>query len=220
MNKKSIIKLLTVVIILNISFLFLSACIDTEANLKEGIYAEYVVVDTDAEVDEIVKNLKDFLVSRGFKKFSVKRQDEFGIRIELPETDRAIDILDNICDAAWLSMRLDNGEVIITGDDIAGAYAGCSNNVWTVMLKLTEEGDVKFADATGRHMGETLNTYVIYGENYEMLVSAATINEAITNGVCYISGYFDQQRAEDLADMIMLGKIGARLELQIMDKIV
>lgn len=232
-KKSSIIKLCIIGVVLIIG-LVLSFCpikfglkdfnsfsgnIKLGLDLKGGIYAEYVAIDDDTEdidarMDGTVTSIQSLLVNKGFAEAVVMRQGTSGIRVEVPDVDDPADILEILGEPAELEFRLSNGTVILTGDDVENASAGYYDNQWVVSLKLTSEGAVKFGDATSNHVGETIDTYVIYGEDDEQLISSATVNEAITGGQAIISGNFDQESAEDLANQIMSGTFGVTLELQ------
>ncbi|MCH5164550.1 MAG: protein translocase subunit SecD [Clostridiales bacterium] len=237
-KKSSIIKLCVIGVVLIIG-LVLSFCpfqiglkdfnsfsgnIKLGLDLKGGIYAEYVAIDDDTEdidarMDGTVTSIQTLLVSKGYSEALVMRQGSAGIRVEVPDVDDPADILEILGEPAKLEFRLDDGTVILTGDDVVSASAGYYQSDWVVSLKLNSQGSVKFADATSNHVGETINTYVIYGENNEQLVSAATVNEAITGGQAIISGSFTQETAENLANQIMSGTFGVTLQLQKCDPI-
>ncbi len=234
MKKKSSIIKLCIIGVLLIIGLVLSFCpiqlglkdfnsfsgnIKLGLDLKGGIYAEYVAIDDDTEdidtrMDGTVTSIQSLLVNKGYSEALVMRQGSAGIRVEVPDVDDPADILEILGEPAELEFRLSDGTVILTGDDVKSAAAGYYDSQWVVSLSLTSSGTTKFGEATSNHVGETINTYVIYGEDDEQLISSATVNEAITGGQALISGSFDQQSAEDLANQIMSGTFGVTLQLQ------
>lgn len=234
MKKKSSIIKLCIIGVLLIIGLVLSFCpiqlglkdfnsfsgnIKLGLDLKGGIYAEYVAIDDDTEdidtrMDGTVTSIQSLLVNKGYSEALVMRQGSAGIRVEVPDVDDPADILEILGEPAELEFRLSDGTVILTGDDVKSAVAGYYDSQWVVSLSLTSSGTTKFGEATSNHVGETINTYVIYGEDDEQLISSATVNEAITGGQALISGSFDQQSAEDLANQIMSGTFGVTLQLQ------
>ena len=108
-----------------------------------------------------------------------------------------------------------DGEVVLNGTDVKSAQAGSiqdnmtKNNEFIVSLSMTPEGTTKFADATTKAYaaGETIAIY--YDGN---IVSAPSVNAAITDGQAQITGNFTYEEAERLASTIRIG--GLKLELE------
>ena len=237
MKKKSAIIKLSIIGVVLIIGLILSFCpfeiglkdfksfsgnIKLGLDLKGGIYAEYVAVDEntediDSRMDGTVDSIQSLLVGKGYTEALVMRQGSLGIRVEVPDVDDPADILNILGEPAKLSMRLvndeSNEEEILTGDDIVSASAGYYNNNWVVSLRFNSQGAEKFGKVTSEHKGSTINTYVIRGDDEE-LISNARINDAITNGQAIIEGQFDQESAEKLANQIMSGTFGVTLSQQ------
>ena len=63
-----------------------------------------------------------------------------------------------------------------------------------------DEGKEKFAEATERLVGGTISIWMD-----DVMISAPTVNEAITNGECTISGDFTSEEATQLASQIQSG---------------
>lgn len=102
-------------------------------------------------------------------------------------------------------------KVWLTGSDIKQAEAGViqedNQNKYVVSLTMTDEGKEKFAEATTENVGKTL--YIYYdGE----IVSAPTVNQALTEGKAEITGMEDYDEADQLASTIRIGSL--KLELQ------
>ncbi len=107
-----------------------------------------------------------------------------------------------------------DGSAVLTGTDVANAQAGyrtdqMQNNEYVVQLEMTEEGAVKFAQATEAafNAGETIAIY------YDgKIISAPAVNSVITGGTAEISGMGTYEKAEQLASTIRIG--GLKLELE------
>ena len=108
-----------------------------------------------------------------------------------------------------------DGDVVLTGTDVKDAQAGSTqngttkNNEFIVSLTMTEEGTKKFADATTKAYanGETIAIY------YDgRIVSAPSVNAAITDGNAQITGNFTYDEAEKLASTIRIGGLKLTLE--------
>ncbi len=101
-----------------------------------------------------------------------------------------------------------NDTVILTGKDVESAkaaYAPASSNSaagYYVQLTLKDSGKAKFAEATTRLKGKTISIWMDQTQ-----ISAPTVNEAITDGVASISGNFNADSAQELADKINAGSL-------------
>ena len=76
-----------------------------------------------------------------------------------------------------------------------------------VELTLNEEGKQKFADATTEYQGKTISIWMD-----DIMISAPTVNEPITNGKATISGNFTAASAASLANKIKAGALPFALE--------
>lgn len=95
--------------------------------------------------------------------------------------------------------------VILQGAaDIGSASAGYNqeNGGYVVQLELTKAGASKFASATARLTGQVISIWMD-----DTMISAPTVNEAITDGKAIISGDFDADAASDLAAKINAGSL-------------
>lgn len=96
---------------------------------------------------------------------------------------------------------LEQGEVILTGADLEpNSVANIQGMKVTVDVQFKPSGRKKFADFTRRHVGDVL-AMVLNGE----ILSAPKIKEPILNGRAEISGSFDIQSAQDLANNLNAG---------------
>ncbi len=110
---------------------------------------------------------------------------------------------------------IENGSVVCTGDDIAGASAGTQTDSTTgsteyvVSLSFTTEGTEKFAEATtaAYEAGESIGIY--YDGEF---VSVPTVNAAITDGSAVITGMDSYEEATNLASTIRIGAVPLELE--------
>lgn len=107
-----------------------------------------------------------------------------------------------------------DGSIVLVGTDVKNAQAKnitnqMQNSEEVVDLTMTEEGTAKFAQATTKayQNGESIAIYYD-GE----IVSAPSVNAAITDGSAQISGSFTYEEAEQLASTIRIG--GLKLELE------
>jgi preprotein translocase subunit SecD len=108
------------------------------------------------------------------------------------------------------------GPVEITGDAIGSAKAtldsGSQTSVgsgWQIAFTLRGEGSQQFSDATTRLVGKQLAIVVD-----RKVISAPTVDEAITNGRGVITGSFTEQRAKDLATQLNAGALPVELKTE------
>lgn len=115
----------------------------------------------------------------------------------------------------------ETGEVVLKGaDDVKSAYPTVNpeTNAPMVGLELTSQGSAKFAAATSSMVGQQISIWLSTttsevdekGEPVveEVLLSAPTVNEAITNGQCTISGSdMTAESVKELSEQINSGKL-------------
>ncbi len=106
------------------------------------------------------------------------------------------------------------GEIVLNGNDIANAgYTEQPNDYgdlqWVVTLSLTSEGTKKFADATAELAGSS--TPISIWMDNEM-ISAPSVNNAITDGNAVITGNFTNETSKKLADQINSGALPFKME--------
>ncbi len=93
--------------------------------------------------------------------------------------------------------------VILSGTDVKQATAGVDEDGnYVVYLDFDESGTTKFASATANLVGSTISIWMD-----DTLLSAPTVNEAITGGTAYITGMEDADMAKELADKINAGSL-------------
>ena len=101
------------------------------------------------------------------------------------------------------------GDIVINGSDIAEAgYTqqpdSYGNLEWVVTLKLNASGTEKFGTATSELAGSQTPISIWMDNN---MISAPTVNNAITNGNAVITGNFTSESAKKLADQINSGAL-------------
>ena len=136
------------------------------------------------------------------------------INIEIPGVSDANAILEELGKPGSLEFVDINGEVVLNGTDIDKAQAmtaqdSMGNTQYVVELNMTEEGTQKFAAAT---QAAVVNNDVIMIVYDDMVISAPTVQAAITDGYAIIEGMASYDEAEKLASTIRIG--GLKLELE------
>lgn len=98
----------------------------------------------------------------------------------------------------------DQNDIILKGaEDIKQAQAGVNeNSEYVVYLEFTDVGTSKFASATAQMVGKTISIWMD-----DVMISAPTVNTAITGGTAYIDGMESFEAAKELADKINAGSL-------------
>ncbi len=107
----------------------------------------------------------------------------------------------------------EKNQIVCEGSDLSGAQGenqqmsstGARENV--VRLVFNEEGKKKFAEATAKSIGQQIA--IVYDNK---VVSAPTVNNAITNGEAVITGQKTLEEANELASIIRIGALPIELE--------
>lgn len=105
-------------------------------------------------------------------------------------------------------------EIVLQGSDVASASAQYrpdenGDYEYLVALELSSEGATKFADATAQLAGSS-TPISIWMDN--TMISAPSVNSAITDGSAVITGNFTQESAKKLADQINSGALPFKME--------
>ncbi|MEV6124911.1 protein translocase subunit SecD [Streptomyces sp. NPDC052077] len=111
-------------------------------------------------------------------------------------------------DGLWQKYILGPAEVDGTEVDKAQAVYNTQGAAgWTVTMKFTDKGAKKFADITGKlaNNQSPQNQFAIVLDNE--VVSDPYVRQALTGGNAEISGSFDQQEAQSLANMLSYGAL-------------
>ena len=96
-----------------------------------------------------------------------------------------------------------DGALVINGSDVVSATPVVTeDNKYAVSLELSAEGGTKFAEATGRLVNEVISIWMD-----ETLISSATVETKIEDGKAMISGNFDLESVQDLANKINAGAL-------------
>jgi len=102
-------------------------------------------------------------------------------------------------------------EAEMTGEAIATAAAGFDPqqmNQPIVTLRMTDEGASRFADVTGRHVGDRMA--IVLDEVVRM---APNIRQRITGGNAQIEGFDSVEEARDIAIVLRAGALPAPLKI-------
>ena len=160
------------------------------------------------------------LVGKNITLFDVSadnKNKQILVRFYSPSGDSEFDLfntLEDLCERGVLAFCKNEtqDEVILTGsDDVKSAKAGYDDAVddYVVYLELTEAGGDKFAQATAELVGQKISIWLD-----DIMISAPTVQTAITGNVAVITGTGSLEEAEELANMINGGALPFRLSFE------
>ena len=143
----------------------------------------------------------------------VYQQGSNRICIEIPGASDANTILQELGKPGSLLFQDPDGNTVLEGTDIADAQGVTQSDQTTnqreyvVDLMLNDSGKSKFAEATQANIGKSIS--IVYdGE----VISAPTVQTAITDGKCQITGMESIDAARELASTIRIGALSLELE--------
>lgn len=182
-------------------------------DLAGGVSITYEAVKEDPtseEMDDTVYKLKK-RVDNYSTEADVYQEGSNRINVDIPGVSDANQILQELGKAGALQFLDEKGEVVLDGSDIQTAeatiYNSGTSNQYLVELTLTAAGVEKFATATAANIGKKIS---IYYDND--LVSAPTVNSAITGGKAQIEGQETYEEAQELASIIRIGALPLELK--------
>lgn len=180
--------------------------------IQEDDYSDKDLEDTKYKIEQRVEAYTN--------EYSVYEDGDKKITAEIPGVTNADEILNALNIEGKLEFLDPNNytkwsqgqeyEAALTGDDIKNATAGIDSdngNDNVVQLAFTDEGAQKFADVTAANVGNIV--YIIYDNK---VVSAPTVQSAITGGSAEINKIGSYEEAEQLATTIRIGALPLTLK--------
>lgn len=184
-------------------------------DLAGGVSITYQTVDENPSSEDMKDTI--YKLQKRAESYSTESQvyqeGDRRISIEIPGVDDAETILEDLGNPGSLQFVTTEGEVVLTGTDVADASAASNSNretgavEYVVSLTLTEEGATKFATATSENLNKQIA--IIYDEE---VISAPTVQAVITDGKAIINGMQDFKEAENLATSIRVGSLSLELK--------
>lgn len=182
-------------------------------DLAGGVSITYQTVEEDPSAEAMSDTI--YKLQQRVQNYSteaeVYQEGTNRINIDIPGVSDANTILEDLGKPGSLVFVDEQGQVILTGDQVSSAKAGIVDQngmkTYIVSLTFTDEGTKAFADATTANVGKHIA--IIYDG---MVYSNPVVREAITRGQCQIDGMDTFEEAENLAATIRIGSLS--LELQ------
>ena len=213
MNGKAIIKFLVVVAVIIGTFAY---CIEPLAgSLKQGLDLQggtHIVLEAEDSAtgkadNDAVERAKQILERRinemGLSEPLVQREGARRIIIELPGVKDPDEAIKRIGKTAVLEFKNDQGQTVMTGDDLKDAKEELGQNKQPlVAIELSDEGAKKFADLTSKNIGRRI-AITLDGQE----LTNPVVQQAITGGRATISGSQSLEEAKDLAILLRSGAL-------------
>ncbi len=184
-------------------------------DLAGGVSITYQVKEdnpTDTEINDTIAKIQE-RVQEYSTESNVYKVGSNRIQVEIPGETDANKVLEDLGKPGSLVFQLEDGTQVVTGSDITSAEANTQTDSTTgvkenvVELEFNKDGAKKFGDATSANIGKQI--YIIYdGE----VISAPTVQAAITDGKCVITGQESLDEAKSLATYIRIGALPLELE--------
>lgn len=126
------------------------------------------------------------------------------IRVDVPGQTDSKEIVDSLSQSGNLIFKGPDGEEILSGKDVEKATAQLNQETGKseIGLELNEEGQKKFAEATGKYIGQAISIYM----DDELLISP-TVQTQITDGRASITGTKTMEENKALAGVINSGAL-------------
>ena len=180
---------------------------DTGDKLKSGM-------------DSVVTVLRDRLDNQGLTEALCYTVGDDMVTIEIPDVDDPNEAIAEFMQTAKLTFRDPQGTILLDGSDVDNASAGWTQaddgtQEYCVNLELTGTGAVKFAEATKKaaQNGTTIDIYMDDKLLSNPKVDSKFAAEGITGGKAVITGNFDAESAQHLANNINAGALKYDLEV-------
>ena len=203
-------------------------------DIQGGVDVTFVPADdvdaTTQQLDAVSEVIKQSLITLKINDYEVYEDDANDrviVRFPWQAGEEDFDpeaAVDELGDTAVLSFRVGTetnedgspaGDLVLQGSDVEKAEAVRMPNddgtyEWVVALDLTDSASDVFASVTSTMAG-TDEAISIWMD--DTMISAPTVNEAITGGQATISGNFTSESAKSLADKINGGALPFNLEI-------
>ena len=174
--------------------------------------------DVNTALTKVETILRDRLDNLSYSEATIARVGNDKIRVEIPGISDPNAAAETLGSTAKLEFKDADGNVIFEGDAVKGAVANFGPvgnsmaNQYHVVLEFTPEGQKLFAQATAAAATRKADgTNFIDIELDGMNISHASVDEAINNSTCTISGNFTEEDAVELAGLIDSGNLPVEL---------
>jgi len=179
-------------------------------DLQGGVSIVYEAEDanpTSEQMSAASSMIRGRLDSLGFEGADVATQGSNRLVVDIPGVDDAERAVDIIGRTAMLTFTDVEGNVLLTGQHVAGAQRSVDINAMgaqsiVIALRFTPEGSVLFEEATAANINRPI--FIMLDDDVLM---SPNVNERISSMDAVISGTFTAQEADEYAALIRAGNL-------------
>ena len=186
-------------------------------DLTGGVNVVLEAVSTDEEpvsaedIESAILTIRQRIDSIGVTEPTITKQGDNRIRVSIPSVSDQEEALSLIGATAQLEFLAPDGSVILTGEDVVDSKAVMQKNSAgieepVVTLEFSDNGADLFSAATQTYIGQTITIKLD-----DEIISAPTVNAAITTGEAVIEGMESLDAAGNLAALIRGGALPVEL---------
>ncbi|WP_251425105.1 protein translocase subunit SecD [Veillonella agrestimuris] len=219
MNGKAIVKFFAAIALIIGCFVY--SIVPLASSLKQGLDLQggtHIVLEAEDTANGVADNdaverAKQILERRinemGLSEPLVQREGARRIIIELPGVKDPDEAMERIGKTAVLEFKNEQGETVMTGDDLKDAKEELGPNKQPlVAIELSDEGARRFADLTAKNIGRRI-AITLDGKE----LTNPVVQQAITGGRATISGSATLQEAKDLAILLRSGALPVKINV-------
>lgn len=180
-------------------------------DLQGGVSVLQEIVDEDV-TKETLQRTRELLALRvnkfGLSEPIVTIEGDKRIRIDLAGVFDSDDIVKTLTSTGQLTFKDEQGNVLLTGNDVKNATAVLTNEGRAIIqLKFTPEGTQKFAEATKNNLNKTIEISMD-----DQVLTKPVVNAEITEGEAVIEGSRSFEEANKVASIIQSGALPVTLK--------
>ncbi len=174
----------------------------------QGGVSVLMEIQQDTVTQEELESAKEHIALRvnklGVAETVVTTEGQKRIRVDVPGMTNSKEIVDSLSKSGNLTFKGPSGDEILTGKDVKKATAQMNQQQggYEVGLELTDEGTKKFADATGKYIGQQIAIYLD-----DEMISNPRVQVQITDGRASITGSKSLEEAKTTAGLINSGAL-------------
>jgi len=174
----------------------------------QGGVSVLMEIQQDAVTQQELQSTKEHLSLRvnklGVAETIVTTEGNKKIRVDVPGLTNSKEIVDSLSKSGNLSFKGPDGTEILTGSDVKKATAQMSQQKggYEIALEFNEAGQQKFAEATGKYIGQKISIYLD-----DEVIQEATVQVQINDGKAVITGNNTLEECKATAGLINSGAL-------------
>lgn len=174
----------------------------------QGGVSVLMEIQKDTVTQEELKSTKEHLALRvnklGVAETIVTTEGDKRVRVDVPGLTNSKEIVESLKKSGNLSFKGPDGTEILTGLDVKKATAQMNQEKggFEIALEFNEEGQQKFAEATGKYIGQTISINLD-----DEVISQPTVQVQINDGKAVITGSSTLEECKATAGLINSGAL-------------